>query len=255
MRALITGAAGGLGTAFAYALAARGEELLLVDRDAAALADAAQAVARTHGVPVETREVDLADRAAAAALGDEAACAGDIGTLVNNAGFMMGGSFTEHDPDRLVTMMDVHVGASVALCHAVAPAMIARRQGVIINLGSLGGFEPGAADIVYGATKQFLIHFSLALSGQVRAAGVRVQALCPGLTRTRFHDGTADGEAVRGWFPRQFWMAPEAVVAASLAALDDSEVICIPGAKNRVLRRLMRHPRLLGMLISAARRV
>jgi short-subunit dehydrogenase len=249
MRALVTGAGGGLGHAFAHALAARGCDLVLLDRDAAALDELDASVRRAHRVDVTRTVVDLSSRDEVGRIGADITAGPPLDYLVNNAGFMMGGSFAEHDPAKLTTMIDVHVGACIALCHAALPAMLARGRGAIINVASLGAFEPGAADVVYVSTKKLLIHFSLALAGQVRAAGLHVQALCPGLTRTKFHSGSAEGEAIRAMFPPQLWMSADEVVSASLGALDGRRVVCIPGLKNRLLRHLMTRPRTLAVIL------
>jgi hypothetical protein len=246
VRALITGAAGGLGSAFAAALVSRGDHVLLVDRDAESLAAIAAALGRDGSGAVTTCVTDLADRAAV----EDLAAGLDVDMLVNNVGFMLGGSFIEHDAARLMRMLDVHVAAAVTLSHGALPAMIGRRQGAIVNVASLGAFEPSAADVLYGATKRFLIHFSLALDGQVRAAGVRVQALCPGLTRTKFHDQSDEGRAMKTMIPPALWMTPEEVVAASLRTLPAGPVVCVPGLKNRLLRPLMKQPRLMSLLFS-----
>jgi short-subunit dehydrogenase len=91
---------------------------------------------------------------------------------------------------------------------------------------------------VYGASKAFLNYYSLALQAELAGTGIEVQALCPGFTRTEFHDDMAAEGFDRDRIPPQMWMTAEAVVAASLAALGTAQVLVVPGADNRDFARL-----------------
>lgn len=252
--ALVTGAAGGLGRSFAAALAARGHDLILSDRNLEQLEIVADGIRALHPVKIETLALDLARRSDLEKLAGTIANCGDFEVLVNNAGFGNPGPFAETDLSKTIEMIDVHAVASTWLCRAALPGMIDRRKGAIINLSSLSGFRPSAGDATYNATKRYLIHFSKCLQGEVKGYGVKVQALCPGFTHTGFH-GTADYSALIRSVPRSFWMNPDDVVACSLAALNNRKVVCIPGFMNRLLLVLLYVPFVVRMIRAVARRV
>jgi hypothetical protein len=250
---LVTGATAGIGKVFAERLAARGYDLILVARDVPRLEAVAAELTGRYGVSVEALAADLArdsdiERVAARIGGGP-----PLAILVNNAGFGVKGDLAVTDPASQAAMLHVHALAPLRLCRAALPAMLARRSGAIINVSSIASFiyTPGNAN--YSATKAYLTAFSEGLDGEVRGAGVRVQALCPGFTRTEFHDrmGLTPAERKR----RPLWLSPEFVVDTSLRALErGGPVVCIPDWRYRVLVFLIRHVprRLLGL---ATRRV
>lgn len=252
--AVVTGAAGGMGSAFATALATQGYNLILSDREEAPLKTLARQIEKTHGVAATAVAADLSDRTDLTALADAIAARGDVTFLVNNAGFGNPGPFAESDLAKNVTMIDVHVVASVWLCRAALPGMLAKGTGTIVNMASLGGFPAGRGDVTYSSTKRYLIHFSKGLQAEVKGLGIRVQALCPGLTRTGFHDSAAYDALTRG-VPGFLWMDPTAVAAASLAALRGRKVVCIPGFRNRILLLLMYFPIIIRIIHAVVRRL
>ena len=135
-------------------------------------------------------------------------------------------------------MVNLHIDASITLCRAVIPFMRERGRGVVINVSSLGSFVPGKGMAVYGATKAFLNYYSLALQAELVGTGIEVQALCPGFTRTEFHDPMAENGFDRTRVPEQMWMAADTVVAASLAALGSEQVLVVPGEDNPGFARM-----------------
>jgi short-subunit dehydrogenase len=234
-RAVITGASAGIGEVFARQLAAAGFDLTLVARREERLRVLAAELSAAHGIDAEVWAADLASEGDVAALGQRLAAADDLVLLVNNAGFGTRGEFIDVPLERTMAMIGVHVLATVALCRAAAPAMVARGRGAIINVSSIAAFFPSAGGANYGATKAYLNAFSQALSSELRGAGVEVQALCPGFTTTEFHD-VGDYQAYdRGQIPAPLWMPAADVVAESLAALGSGRVIVVPGAKYRAI--------------------
>ncbi len=181
-------------------------------------------------------------RSDVAALADRLAAADDLVLLVNNAGFGTRGEFVEVALERTLDMIRVHVLATVTLCRAAAPGMMARGGGAIVNVSSIAAFFPSAGGANYGATKAYLNAFSEALAAELRGAGVAVQALCPGFTTTEFHD-VGDYEAFdRGQIPVPLWMPAADVVAESLAALGSGRVIVVPGGQVPGHRRRGQQP-------------
>jgi short-subunit dehydrogenase len=234
-RAVITGASAGIGEAFARQLAAAGFDLTLVARREDRLRTLAAELSAAYGIRAEAWPADLANAADVTALGQALAAADDLVLLVNNAGFGTRGEFIDVPLERTMAMIAVHVLATVALCRAAAPGMIARGEGAIINVSSIAAFFPSAGGANYGATKAYLNAFSQALAAELRGTGVAVQALCPGFTTTEFHD-VGDYEAFdRGQIPAPLWMPAADVVAESLAALGSGRVIVVPGAKYRAI--------------------
>lgn len=230
--ALITGASGGLGASFARELAARGHDVVLVARRRERLEALAAELHKIHPV---TAEVLVADLATEAGVERVELCITEMDALdmlINNAGFGIAGRFAETDLSRHVDIIRVHVLASVRLCRAALPGMIARGSGAIINVASLAAFIPLTGNVTYGATKACVVAFSERLHAELASTGVKVQALCPGYTHTEFHDAPEFAAAAR--IPDFVWMSAEDVVAASLRALERNRVVCIPGINNRL---------------------
>jgi short-subunit dehydrogenase len=157
-----------------------------------------------------------------------------LSVLVHNAGFGIHGDVGEANPAKLQAMADVHVGATIALCSAAAPGMRSRKAGSIVIVSSIAGWLAGSGSATYCATKAFETTFARSLSRELRRHGVRVQALCPGYTRTRFHDTPEYAHWSRSSVPSFLWSTPEFVAAESWRRLGRGET-CVPGAFNRLL--------------------
>jgi short-subunit dehydrogenase len=234
--ALVTGATAGLGIEFCRQLAGRCDVIIAVGRRSERLDELAQSLAgqvEVHGVAA-----DLATVEGVARVMETLRQKGPVDYLVNNAGFSTYGYFPALGIESQREMVSVHVDASITLARAAIPFMRERGGGYIINVSSLGSFLPGKGLTVYGATKAFLTYFSQALQDEVKDAGIVVQALCPGYIRTEFHDEMSQAGFDTGRIPDAMWMSADAVVEASLAALDGGEVIVVPGEQNRQLARM-----------------
>ena len=185
--ALITGATSGIGEAFAQILAARGMNLLLVARSEDKLSAMAQALSEQYGIRAEFISVNLCDVDSAQEVYRRTLALGiTVDLLVNNAGMGTYGSFETLDPEQEHEEIVLNVAALVDLTHTFVPAMVARQAGGVINVASLAAFQPLPYQTVYGATKAFILSFSLALWAEYRQKGVRIVALCPGATATNF---------------------------------------------------------------------
>jgi hypothetical protein len=228
-RALITGASSGIGAAFARALAARGEDLVLVARSAARLTALAAELAAKYGILADVLPADLADPTAVDAIvGELTARDIEIGTLINNAGFGSHGEFAALDAARERDEVFVNVFTPHQLTRALLPPMVARRKGAIVNVASTAAFQPVPYMATYGATKAFLLSFSEALAAEVRPQGVRVLALCPGQTDTAFFEGIDEARVGRA-------RTPDQVVATALRALDRGQAVVVDGWMNYLL--------------------
>lgn len=240
--ALITGASAGLGAAFARAYAARGHDLVLTARRAGRLEALADALHDEHGISVEVIPADLADPKAPEDLWREIAARGcRIDVLVNNAGYGLDARFTDLPWQAHRDFIQVMVTACMHLARLALPPMQARGHGRIINVASLAGFMPGShGHTLYGAAKSFLIKASQSLAIETAGTGVHVTALCPGFTRSEFHDVNGTRAQVNA-LPAWMWMPPEPVVEAAIAAVERGDPVVIPGPVNRVLAWLARH--------------
>ncbi len=229
--ALITGASSGIGAAFAERLAREGYALVLVARRRDRLeALAAQLTAR-HGVAVEVFPADLANFADVERLTQRVAGL-ELDILVNNAGFGTSDYFVETEAEQLAAMLRVHAEAATRLARAALPGLLARKRGAIINVASVAAFYPLPRSAVYGPSKAYLVGFSEALSVELAGTGVRVQALCPGFTRTEFQEVAA---IESGGLPDFVWLSPEYVVEQSLRDLRAGVVISTPGLGYKAL--------------------
>jgi short-subunit dehydrogenase len=235
-RALVTGASTGLGAVFATALARQQYDLTLVARSRERLETLAERLRQSHGIGVEVIVADLTQGSALRLVEERVAGDQALALLVNNAGFGTVGPFATLDPDREEAEIRLNVMAPVRLTRAALPGMIARGHGAIINVSSLSAFMPGSYHATYGATKAFLNSFTEALHEELRGTGVHVQALCPGFTATEFQQRAGIDVST---LPATVWMTPEAVVNASLAALQRRQVVCVPGRRNHLLALLL----------------
>lgn len=235
-RALITGGTAGIGWAFARKIGESQRDIVLVARDQVRLDGRARSLRVRYGVNVETLEADLAtqegrDTVARRLQDDEA----PIDLLVNSAGFGLPGHFSATDIADQERMLDVMCRAVLVTCHAVVPGMKRRGRGGIINVSSVAAF--GAMG-TYSAAKAWVNVFTESLSVELKGTGVNAMAVCPGFTRTEFHD-RADMDME--WLPESGWLNADEVVAEALADLRRGKVISVPSNRYRAASTLLKH--------------
>jgi uncharacterized protein len=233
-RALVTGASSGIGEAYARALRARGCPLVLVARREERL----RALASELGGDVHVVAADLASPGGPRQVYDEVQARGlAVDVLVNNAGVGHTGRFEQEPPAAVENILDLNARAAMLLTRLFLPAMVERRQGIVVNVVSTSAFQPVPYLAVYGASKAFLLSLTEALATELEGTGVVVQALCPGLTATEFQ-GVAGTDRVP--FNKTGSMTPAAVVAASLRGIERGSLRVVPGLSNRVSAALVR---------------
>jgi hypothetical protein len=247
--AIVTGASAGIGREFARQLARKGYALVLVARRLEVLEELAADLAARYGVETDALSADLTTTEGVAAVSTRLA-AGDVDMLVNSAGFGTIGEFHGLSAEREMAEVDLNVKALVALNHAALGPMVARRSGTVINLASLGAFQPCPYMATYVATKAFVLHFSESVHEEVRPHGVTVTALCPGFVATEFQQASGvDLEEVRT-FGLQ---TPKQVVSAALKGAADGRAIVVPGALNGIMSQTSRiTPRFLTRKVSGS---
>ncbi|MFC9996406.1 SDR family NAD(P)-dependent oxidoreductase [Nocardia sp. NPDC127526] len=227
--AVVTGPTSGIGAAYAIRLASLGYDLVLVARDEQRLVALAHDCEVRFGARAEILPADLAraeDRERVAAR-----LAEGVEFLVNNAGFGNSGEFWTVDPELLQRQLDVNVTAVMQLTRAAVPAMVHAANGTVVNVASMAGLIPGRGS-TYSASKAYVVSFSQGLAGGLAGTGVRVQALCPGLVRTEFHERAGIDT---GSLPRQLWLTVDEVVAGSLDDLEKNRVISVPGMQYKAI--------------------
>ena len=224
--ALVTGASAGLGAEFARQLSERGYRLVLAARRKDRIEELARELGKARAVAIDLSKKD----SAAQLLADIEANGETVDLLVNNAGFGLIGRFAELDAKRERQMIDLNVGTLTDLCRAVAPQMITRKSGSILNVASTAAFQPGPKMAVYFATKAFVLSLTEALHEELKPHVVKVSCLCTGPTRTEF--GEFAGFGGNGMFDRVAMDAPE-VVKAGLDGLENNKAVVIPGIINK----------------------
>jgi hypothetical protein len=233
--ALVTGASAGLGEEFARQLAARGvTRLALVARRADRLEKLAAELA-APGRQIEVFPVDLADAEAVSAfLEDLDAASFSPDILINNAGFGDVGNFENADPGKIESMLEVNMVALTRLTRWAVPAMVERKRGWICNVGSSAGILPLPTFAVYAATKAYVNSFSEALRLELRHAGIKVLALCPGPVQTEFGQVASRPDGKRKFSaPTALAVPKEDVVRQALDALACGCSRLIPGLTVR----------------------
>jgi len=228
---LITGASSGIGEVFARKLAARGRNVLLVARSEDKLITLCNELGRSNSIRAQYVAMDLSEPDASERLFEEAGKRSlDIDLLINNAGFGSMGEFSQLPLDRELNMIDLNIKSLVDLTYRFLGPMRERKQGAIINVASTAGFQAVPFMATYAATKAFVLSFSEALWEENRPYGIKVMALCPGVTETNFF------EAARGKKPpARVAQTPEEVVDTALKGLERGKSHIISGWINFIM--------------------
>jgi uncharacterized protein len=249
--ALVTGASSGLGVEYARLFAAEKHDLLLVARRRDRLEALAGELRSAHGVRVAVMAADLAAPQGAEQVVEEARRLGlEIEFLVNNAGLGASGAFADLPLGRELEMIQVNIAALVSLTRLLLPAMVARKRGRILNLGSTAGFPPGPFMAVYYASKAFVNSFTEALWYELRGTGVTATVSCPGATATEFAVVAGNDRSLLF----RLGAAPAAAVAREgYRAMMKGKPIIVHGLRNKLTVQSLRlSPRALSRAIAAS---
>ncbi|MWV13329.1 SDR family NAD(P)-dependent oxidoreductase [Pseudomonas sp. R-28-1W-6] len=223
--ALITGASSGIGALYAERLVRRGHDLILVARSRERLEGLAQRLVEQTGRRVQVLVADLGDKEGLALVEQLLRSNEQISLLVNNAGVGATAPLLDADVEAMTRMIELNVTALTRLAYAVAPGLVARGGGAIINIASIVGIAPEILNGVYGGTKAFVLAFSQSLHHELAGKGIRIQAVVPGAIATEFW--TVAGTPVEA-LPSQIVMQPADLVDAALAGFDQDELFTIP---------------------------
>jgi short-subunit dehydrogenase len=238
--ALVTGASSGIGEAFARRLAADNYDLVLVARRRERLVKLSGELEKKHGTHSEIQVTDLSCRDELARLEQYVAEMPRLDLLVNNAGFATMGDFANLPLSGQKGMVETHINATLGLTHAALPGMIERHSGGVINLASVAAYSPYPGNIVYSATKLFLINFTRGLRVELAGTGVKAQVLCPGFTRSGIHES----EEMKAFhkIPDFLWLDAAEVVDKSLKNLGGNRTVVTVGLPYQILAVVSNSP-------------
>jgi short-subunit dehydrogenase len=226
--ALVTGATAGIGESFTRMLASKGFNIALVARDEARLHQRAAALREKYGVQTFVLPADLATDQGCKSV-EEYLNEFEIEVLINNAGFGINKAFTMSALEAEQDLLDVLVRTPMRLMHVVLPQMKARNSGTIINVSSIAGFIAGGT---YSASKSYLTVLSESLHTELRGTNVKINALCPGFTRTEFHER---GRMKMKGLPDFMWLNSDQLVARSWSDTQGGKAVSIPGWQYKLL--------------------
>src|SRR6201996_3910038 len=230
--ALITGASTGIGAVYADRLAKRGYDLILVARNKERLSEVAARLKST-GRRIETIVADLTNKEDVQRVAERLSTDPTITALVNNAGLGSAGKLLDANIDDLESMIYLNVTALTRLALAALPSFVARKNGLLINIASVVALAPDLLNGTYSGTKAYVVNFTQALKSELEGTRVAVQAVLPGATATPFWEKS--GRSIEA-LPSEIVMSAEDMVDASLAGLDQHELITIPALPDIAAR-------------------
>ncbi|MFC1878132.1 SDR family NAD(P)-dependent oxidoreductase [Thermodesulfobacteriota bacterium] len=241
-KVFISGASSGIGASYAKALAENGFDLVLLARRRDKLQALANQLESDNSIHCDIISADLAEKEGIKKATNYIRQIDNLDILINNAGFATTGYFADIPIEKSMRMFNTHMTATVQLTYAALQVMLKRKRGAIINVSSMGAFILTPGNVLYDATKSFLATFSENLWLEVRDKGIKIQALCPGFTRTEFHEVGDFKNFDKSAIPNSLWMMPDEVVRLSLKALKNyRKVVFIPGWKKRLIKWIIQH--------------
>mgnify|MGYP006285031263 FL=1 len=233
--ALVTGASSGIGADFARQLAERGMNVVLVARREARLRELKAALERDHGVAAAVIAMDLAHPTAARRLYERVKTEGyEIHVLINNAGFGLHGTIVEIPLEKMQTMLQLDVLTVAALTKLFVREMVERDVGYVLEIASIGAYQPSPGYATYSAAKSFVLNYGEALNYELRDTKVSCTVLSPGVTRTEFFETSGQGEDLT-LFQRLTMMESADVARVGLRAMFKRRASVLPGFVNRLL--------------------
>ena len=232
--ALVTGATVGIGESFTRLLAKNGYNIVLVARDLPRLQERAKSLESTFGIATKVIQADLATDEGCKLI-EDFITNNQIDVLINNAGFGLNKAFTMSQLDAEQQMLDVLVRTPMRLMHTALPGMKERNKGVIINVSSVAGWIAGGT---YSASKSYLTVLSESIHTELAATNVKVSALCPGFTRTEFHQ--RGGMSMKG-LPAFMWLNSDKLVATAWKEAIAGKAVSVPGWQYQLLTFVMRN--------------
>jgi hypothetical protein len=226
--ALVTGATAGIGESFTRLLAENNYNVVLVARDMPRLEQRARELESKYSIQTHIIQADLATDAGCSSV-EKYISTNQIDVLINNAGFGINKAFTMSLLEAEQQLLDVLVRTPMRLMHVALPLMKERNKGVVINVSSVASFIAGGT---YSASKSYLTVLSESLHTELAGTHVKISALCPGFTRTEFHQR---GRMSMKGLPGFMWLNSDDLVAKAWSDALKGEAISIPGWQYQLL--------------------
>jgi short-subunit dehydrogenase len=229
---LITGASSGFGEEFAKQYAELGHPLVLVARRLERLQALATSLHTQYGLEVIVEQVDLSNNDAIVKLHSDLATRGvHIDILINNAGHGLQGPFLNAQLNDALAMIQLDIMSLTAMTHVFGQDMKQRKRGKILQIASMLAYQGVVNFAVYSAAKAYVLRFGEALHRELKADGVTVTTLCPGMTDTGF---AAAAQQKITFGLKLLMMQPAPVVTAGIRALESGRISVVPGFLNKV---------------------
>ena len=226
--ALVTGATSGIGESFTRLLAENNYNIVLVARDLPRLQARAEQLQAKFKVQTHIIQADLATDSGCGVV-EQYIANNQIDVLINNAGFGINKAFTLSQLEAEQHLLDVLVRTPMRLMHVALPLMKQRNKGVVINVSSVASFIAGGT---YSASKSYLTVLSESLHTELAGTNVKISALCPGFTRTEFHQR---GRMSMKGLPSFLWLDADELVAKAWSDALKGEALSIPGWQYQLL--------------------
>lgn len=241
--ALVTGASSGLGVDFARELARRGADLILVARREERLHEVAEKLRAAFDVRTTVVAADLADPHTPEMLYQTLAAQHRVDILINNAGFGLYGHELDIAWPDTRRMLQVDIVAPTHLTKLFAQDMRTRGWGRILQVASIGGYQPSPSYAAYSAAKSYVLHFGEALNAELRGTGVSCTVVSPGVAATEFL--AVSGQRLN-WFHRATMMRSAKVAAIGVRAMLRGRSSVVTGLANQLMVFFVRFtPRVL----------
>ena len=232
--ALITGASKGIGKAIAFALAAKGYDLLLVARNQQLLQKASDEIKAKHRVAVHYLSLDLSTLDAAPKVYEWTAQNNyTVSILVNNAGYGLSGLFESYPIEQHLAMLQVNCTTLVQLTYLFLPQLKKQKESHILNISSSAAYQAVPYLSLYAASKAFVLSFSRGIRYELKKSGINVTCVCPGSTDTDFATTAQIGEKAMKT-AKKVNQTPEQVGNAAVKAMFNKKAEVITGAINKV---------------------
>lgn len=226
--ALVTGATSGIGESFTRLLADNNYNIVLVARDVSRLQERASGLEVQYKVQTHIIQADLSTDAGCAAV-EQYIANNQIEVLINNAGFGINKAFTMSELVAEQRLLDVLVATPMRFMHVALPLMKQRNKGVVINVSSVAGYIAGGT---YSAAKSYLTVLTESLHTELAGTDVKISALCPGFTRTEFHQR---GRMSMKGLPNFMWLDSDALVSKAWSDALKGKAVSIPGWQYKLL--------------------
>ena len=226
--ALVTGSTAGIGESFSRLLAENNYNIVLVARDLQRLEERARLLEANYNISTHIIQADLSTDAGCAVV-EQYIANNQIDVLINNAGFGLNKAFTMSALEAEQQMLDVLVRTPMRLMHSALSGMKERNKGVVINVSSVAGYIAGGT---YSAAKSYMTVLSESLNTELAGTKVKICALCPGFTRTEFHQRAR--MSMKG-LPNFMWLNSDSLVKRGWVDALKGKAVSIPGWQYRLL--------------------